>query len=56
MRLAKLTTLASVVTVTAGATTVSLPAFAPAGAVLVDPSFPGTSFELSTFSLYAQSR
>ncbi|ERS95597.1 uncharacterized protein SPSK_02396 [Sporothrix schenckii 1099-18] len=35
-------------------TTVSVPASAPASAVLISPSFPGVSFELSTFSLYCQ--
>lgn len=54
MRLAKLTIQASAVA--AGTTTVTLPASAPAGAVAVDPSFPGVSFELNTFSLYAQSK
>ncbi|CAK7219692.1 hypothetical protein SBRCBS47491_003933 [Sporothrix bragantina] len=36
------------------ATTVSIPATVPQGAYTVNPSFPGVSFELSTFSLYAQ--
>ncbi|CAK7213487.1 hypothetical protein SCUCBS95973_001810 [Sporothrix curviconia] len=36
------------------ATTVSIPATVPQGAFTVNPSFPGVSFELSTFSLYAQ--
>lgn len=42
--------------VASSATTVTIPAAAPQGAILVDPSFPGVSFELNTFSLYAQSR
>ncbi|KAL1891070.1 hypothetical protein Sste5346_007895 [Sporothrix stenoceras] len=37
-----------------GATTVAIPASLPADAVTMNPSFPGVSFELSTFSLYAQ--
>jgi hypothetical protein len=53
MRLARLVTQVSAV---AAGTIVSLPDSPPAGAVVVDPSFPGVSFELNTFSLYAQSR
>jgi hypothetical protein len=54
MRLNVLAVLAAAVT--SNATTVAVPATAPANAILVSPSFPGVSFELSTFSLYAQSR
>ncbi|CAK7204903.1 hypothetical protein SEUCBS139899_007665 [Sporothrix eucalyptigena] len=35
-------------------TTVAIPGTVPNGAFTVNPSFPGVSFELSTFSLYAQ--
>ncbi|OAA61996.1 Glycoside hydrolase, superfamily [Niveomyces insectorum RCEF 264] len=52
MRSNTLTTLAGAVA--CSATSVTIPASVPAGAIRVDPSFPGTSFELSTFSLYAQ--
>ncbi|KJR84169.1 uncharacterized protein SPSK_09101 [Sporothrix schenckii 1099-18] len=38
----------------AGATTVTLPHTQPQGLFTVNPSFPGVSFELNTFSLYCQ--
>lgn len=40
----------------AGATTITLPASVPNGLFTVNPSFPGVSFELNTFSLYCQSK
>lgn len=48
--------LAARATGVAGVTTVAIPASPPSNAVTMNPSFPGVSFELSTFSLYAQSK